>query len=762
MSEESQIPIQKARSLLSDHAEPLSRHADRDAIEAFGDQLDGVEAMLDADGLCTVALVGTTGAGKSTLLNALLGHEILPVGVMTPCTSFATIVKSSKSDPLFRISVEYCTREEWMDEARQLAEILNDDEGSAHQDELTKWHELLRAAKKKLSAVYAIPAADLPQPFDAVRCPLSPEAEEVLNAESVQSIEAEDARGIRKFLSKLVRDSSHIGPLIKSVRVTGPFSTLPDGVQLVDLPGLNDPNRLRVEETRNFLNRSPNIWVVFSMKRGITDDVQKILSERNLLRRLVMTGRYESLALVGTHADDIDTNLAESLGFDEDEPPSQHDLIQTYRQKAVDEIRNQVSQMMEDLRQPGDDPGTIAKLKAFAGGLPVFATSAQAFVRLAGINKQLQRDHGIDDEQGTGLPDLIEHLQEVGRAQGATARFRDAAELLVQAVESFAAHIKSRANRESSGQAQRATTAIQQKLDALASRLDGELRGAEAQFQAFREAFLDSMKPAFQHAVRGVGRKMNGWQGIHWGTLRATVRRDGCFISPSTGMEYDLNEDLCEPLLEQLPVKWEHFFNDQITSVVAQLCARAESEAASFGREVETVVQFAFEHPPGDTSPMPLDGCLERIGFLRRKTSETIASHVRERRGDLSINLGATAKSDMLPAYADAKEISGPGMKQRILDTLRTRGSEIATPLHNVIEADLTEGVSHVWLEVRSSLKELLDGTLRHCRTLADEIQGEMQSPSLPPEAESIVGELRNLSESIARTRTLPHAASSQ
>ena len=92
--------------------------------------------------------------------------------------------------------------------------------------------------------------------------------------------------------------------------MSGPYPFLAGGLELVDLPGLNDPNEARVEVTREFLRTAPFVWVVFPMVRGITEDVQRILREEKLLRTLVLSGTYSALSLVGTKADDIDTNIA--------------------------------------------------------------------------------------------------------------------------------------------------------------------------------------------------------------------------------------------------------------------------------------------------------------------------------------------------------------------------------------------------------------------------------------------------------------------
>ena len=75
-------------------------------------ELQSMRAALDHPQSVRIAMVGTTGAGKSTFLNALLGQQVLPVGVMAPVTAFVTLVRYHEA-PSYRIEVVFASRAEW-------------------------------------------------------------------------------------------------------------------------------------------------------------------------------------------------------------------------------------------------------------------------------------------------------------------------------------------------------------------------------------------------------------------------------------------------------------------------------------------------------------------------------------------------------------------------------------------------------------------------------------------------------------------------
>src|SRR5262249_18069462 len=116
-----------------------------------------------------------------------------------------------------------------------------------------------------------------------------------------------------------------------------------------------------------------------------------------------------------------------------------------------------------------------------------------------------------------------------------------------------------------------ARSRFQQELQSFHGDIHTVRNRAEDKLKGHRQQFEEKLQPLFAASVQGVDRSIEGWKGVHWGTLRAIVQRDGAFKSPSTGRSFDFNEDLAEPLLARLPVSWEQYFTNDLGRVTDDL-----------------------------------------------------------------------------------------------------------------------------------------------------------------------------------------------
>lgn len=673
----------------------ISRERFPREFASWGRELEAIRAILKRPRRIRIALVGTTGSGKSTLLNAILGQQLLPVGVMKPCTAFVTTVRYS-AGPEYGIKVRYCKPEEWQKDLETLITALQKD---AEGEEIDR--HFLAAARKRLQAVYGNEFAD-----DLIERlpPLPAEVKKVFSRGSIENTIFEDHRPMLAYLRSLVRGESRLWPLIKEVNIAGPYACLQGGLELVDLPGLNDPNEARVEVTRTFLRSSPFIWVVFAMARGLTRDIHEILKEEKLLRDIVLSGRYESFSLVGTRMDEIDTDACEQ--FDLPEDCARQELIREYRRQTVREVRNQLVQLVQELAQPGEEGETLSRMTGLARRIVVHTTSASAYNKLKGI-VPLRKDFGIEEAQKTGIPKIHKHLERIARNHGAASNAREALRRIEALREEIAFFFRAKA-RSSSEKLVEARDRFAKEHHAFGQKLDDARKKTRERLTLFRERFLERIDPFFEQSAQGVEQAIQEWRSIHWATLKAVAQRNGVFRSPSSGRRYDFNRNIAEPLLSRLPLAWEQYFTDDLGRVTCQFSVQVAESVNSFCEKIRLVAEMLFKQADSRFE-VQLDWFQEKISLLTDESTKKIVSEVSQRRRDLAERIPRVVQERLMPAYDRAKSARGSALKQRILEHLEPAAIQSARPTYNAIQQDLIEGLRDLETSLQGLYKQLAD-----------------------------------------------------
>ncbi len=713
--------------------EPFARPAYPLETDSWGKELELIRYRIDKPDQLRIALVGTTGAGKSTFLNAVLGQEILPVGVMQPCTSFVTSITHSPESG-YSIMVKFCTWEEFENDLKSLIKALQPGETDEGGDGRAESKRLIDAARKRAQAVFgdnALDESDLPDlSYDQLPEPVK----DIFRAGPSQMKVFQDAKPMLTELRQLVHGDNCLWPLVKEVNISGPYPCLAGGLEIVDLPGLNDPNEARVEVTREYLRTSPFVWILFSMVRGLTDDIHKILQEEKLLRFLVLSGAYNSLSLVGTKADDIDNDAAPQLGLPED---CERDvLIQTYREKTVSEVRKQLEIMVRDLATRGEEGETLERLLEVACQVRVHTTSASAYCKLKKIGR-LRRDYGIENEWDTGISGIHEHLAEITKEAGAVFNIQNALRRLDQLGEEIEYFFRSKAS-SASAELEEAHAHFQTEHQSFTNEIQNAQQRVNIQLELYRKHFMEKMDPLLEASVQGVNRVIEGWHAIHWATLRAIVQRNGIFKSPSTGRSYDFNEDLAEPLLAQLPVSWEKYFTDDLGHVTSEFVIRVTESVKNFSDKIRLIAELLF-HTADDRMEQQLEWFRSKINALADEAKREIASAVRERRGELAANMSMVARNRMQSGYDQAKEESGPGMRRRILGILEPTALDAARPIYDTIKSDLLEGLKDLELIIIGMFRKLKHEAQEQARIVAHNANIGIDEAAIAPEIVDIL-----------------------
>lgn len=683
-------------------------------------ELEGIRSILQRPRRIRIALVGTTGSGKSTLLNALLGQQLLPVGVMKPCTAFVTTVRYSVG-PEYGLNVRYCTPEEWQRDLETLFAALQVDAAGEEID-----RHLVAAARRRLQAVYG---RALEEGRPERLPPLPAEVERVFSLGSAEKLVFGDSPPLLAYLRKLVRGESPLWPLIKEVNISGPYACLQGGLELVDLPGLNDPNEARVEVTRKFLRSSFFVWVVFPMVRGLTGDIQQVLKEEKLLRDIVLGGKYQAFSLVGTRMDEIDNDVCEQLGLPQD--CSRRELIREYRKQTVREVQNQLVELVKDLAQPGEEGETLSRMIEVARRILVHTTSANAYNRLEGI-VPLRRDFGIEDVEETGIPKIHKHLEWIARNHGTAANAR-AAQRRIEALRKEIAFFFRDKARGSSEKLAEARDRFAREHQAFGQKLGEARKKARERLSLFRERLLERIGPFFEQSAQGVEQAIQAWRLIHWATLKAVAQRNGVFRSPSSGRRYDFNRDIAEPLLSRLPLAWEQYFTEDLGKVTHQYSVQVAEFVNSFCEKIQLVAEMLFPQADGRFKNQ-LDWFQEKISLMTEESTKKVVQVVSQRRRELAERIPLVVQERMVPAYERAKSEKGSALKKRILAHLEPAATQSARPIYDAIQQDLIEGLRDLEMILHGLYKQLAGSAEEQAKQVVENANIAIQEMAEDPE----------------------------
>ncbi|CAK5264442.1 unnamed protein product [Mycena citricolor] len=209
-----------------------------------------------------VALLGrTVGSGKSTLLNALLRKPILAASAAGACT--AVITEISYNDTL-QAEVEFKHADQWRKELCTLYTEATDNDVDS--DELQVEGEELKSsavsqARERMRQLFpGISDKQVNQwpSFEAFR------DDNELAKHLGTSVKLNDTtfdnfqKNLETFLASTLSQQStrQLWPIVRVVRICGPFEILSTGVTLVDLPGFGDVDHLRDAVAASYLEQA--------------------------------------------------------------------------------------------------------------------------------------------------------------------------------------------------------------------------------------------------------------------------------------------------------------------------------------------------------------------------------------------------------------------------------------------------------------------------------------------------------------------------
>lgn len=712
----------------------------RESLPRWEQMLDDLLRQATEEPEVTVSLVGGTGAGKTTLLNALLGTRLLPTKEGMPCTAAVCEIAHS-SDGRYHCEVSFLSRDEWDAEVQRLkatleAALPKPDES---EDDRSVSSALAKAALQKLRGVYRADEgcdADwfvrerLEEP-EAVKHALALGSESFSNdADQADAFTA----GVKQFLSA----DDPFWPIVRAVRIRGPFPALAGGIKLVDLPGVNDPNEAREQVTRRYLKECKFVWLVFGIVRGLGKDLVQLMESDELFRQLIMDGRTDRLAFIGTRADNI--NYEEACSQYQLSPDAELPAILAARKEN---LRESVSQVFTELAErladrAGEDRakarGLIERLQNFA----LFSVSARDY--LIFVRKKGGRDKPhLDNPEQTELPAVLRHLSGISEAHG----YESHAQFIRQKLAALLGEVEREIQAQRVRTEQRGQMTVQQRKEVQEAAATA-LTFLDRKLKEYRERYEQDLKASrgllTERFKRGtdLGRQkientLAAWSNIHAGTLGATCRNNGSFTT-ITKKKLNLPEDLTRPILDSIAFTWDEFFGERLGQTMKEWYDKLLGLAHQHSREFLDTV---YRHLKSDSKLRP---DLEKLQAATEKVlSEQFAlsqSQMRERieatRSTLYQRVPDNVRSFLRPAFEAAGKLSGSGVRRRMIeDHLRPAAHSVARDVFRDAEQEIDTELRALQDTLTRGYGEMAHTVRRHAKNNAENFWQDAHELSL-------------------------------
>ncbi len=661
----------------------------------------------------SIALLGGTGAGKSTLINTLLGADLLPTHSFRTCTSAAVEISYSPTKQI-AVQLEFITESSW--EAEKQAFLDEIRESRAQGQNLLSQQDFIY----KAWSLYRNEDGPPPLPFPLedmlalLENPL-PERLQTYLKQGVALFRYRSAEQLKHELTELLTAQGHLWPLLKRVLIRGPFDVLKGGLQLVDLPGLNDPNPAREAITRNYLKQAEFIWLTFNTTRGLTRDVMEILKDRGFMTQVIMDGTLSALAFVGTRADEFVPVLEkQQLQLPAEATLDQiltarHGQIQNRVREQLSELTLWFSNRYRIQSQIGDVLNLIGQTLSQS---PVLMVSALEHQRLSGWHS----GEGLfTDLQQTGIAALQEYMQNIVSVQGHQARKKMIRSQCQQMNQEIKRLLQALHSRQSLAQLA-PIDQVQLKLQINAASKNLELgliglkealeqRQGEAQATVLR-AFAEVLSQCRAELPEWI----SAWGSYPWQTLQRAVKGGGRYTSPSSGTALNLPAEIADSLLGGVAPFWNAFLSEELESEPHRLQTALGEQLLAFSTALKGHPEFKKQLEEVQASTLAI--LTEQAGQTQYRLQEELKA---QRRKFAELIQAQTEKS-VATACEQAAQLSGAGIKMMMLNTLQSQLESDWPTLAEAAQSQLQEqlaALSHHLLQYLEIMAAVLKDNAR-------------------------------------------------
>lgn len=464
-----------------------------------------------------------------------------------------------------------------------------------------------------------------------------------------------------------------LSPLIEHIEVGWPSAVLQSGVTLVDLPGVGIAQDSYRDVTKQYVREKARAVILVVDRAGPTEATIELLRSSGYWDRIVGAADDPdsdpcAMLIAVTKVDDVASEDWRNYPESEDgTKPKKREIFAGLIEEFKPRMRAQINDQLLKIGSSGNESVQTARDLArqhLLETLEIHPVSAPELRKLL-----------LDDDEDRAFLQTVEQTGIPALQKSLTQLARQVRENRSQRIETVYQRFSSSLLNELNiikGQWQERTRAAEEaeKLaGALETILDPKRKEYERRLGAFRE-FLDQTVQVKIEALvleaRGVAEiEVNNYlhalRHSHWATLRAAVRRGGCFYG---GRAINLPDDIANYFQEPMAAVW----GQKLLKDIRKRTTELSNDIAGL---VEEICAWATENAGAHVNAQLLDNQQQRINGLVEQMRQVGKEAVDELRASVKNRLKDAIQKPIRTAcekFVSEGDDIGPGVKLRILD----------------------------------------------------------------------------------------------